>query len=80
MLHHWLEHFVLEILQKNQELLIDFSDTMQNALINIVTIFLGLGVGSKLASEQFLVAETMGIMAIGLLAFGAGTAMGCYNG
>ncbi|MDY0052503.1 MAG: sodium ion-translocating decarboxylase subunit beta [Aliarcobacter sp.] len=52
------------------------SDTMQNALINIVTIFLGLGVGSKLASEQFLVAETMGIMVIGLLAFSAGTAMG----
>ena len=52
------------------------SDTMQNSLINIVTIFLGLGVGSKLASEQFLVAETMGIMAIGLLAFSAGTAMG----
>jgi oxaloacetate decarboxylase beta subunit len=52
------------------------SDTMQNALINIVTIFLGLGVGSKLASEQFLVAETMGIMIIGLLAFAGGTAMG----
>ncbi len=52
------------------------SDTMQNSLINIVTIFLGLGVGSKLAAEQFLVAETMGIMAIGLLAFSAGTAMG----
>ncbi len=52
------------------------SDTMQNALINVVTIFLGLGVGSKLASEQFLVAETLGIMAIGLLAFAAGTAMG----
>ena len=52
------------------------SDTMQNALINIVTIFLGLGVGSKLAAEQFLVAETLGIMAIGLLAFSAGTAGG----
>ncbi len=52
------------------------SDTMQNALINVVTIFLGLGVGSKLASEQFLVAETMGIMAIGLVAFASGTAMG----
>lgn len=52
------------------------SDTMQNALINIVTIFLGLGVGSKLAAEQFLVGETLGIMAIGLLAFAAGTAMG----
>ncbi|PHO08907.1 glutaconyl-CoA decarboxylase subunit beta [Malaciobacter canalis] len=52
------------------------SDTMQNALINIVTIFLGLGVGSKLAAEQFLVAETMGIMVIGLVAFAAGTAAG----
>ncbi len=52
------------------------SDTMQNALINIVTIFLGLGVGSKLASESFLVAETLGIMAIGLVAFAAGTLMG----
>ena len=52
------------------------SDTMQNSLINIVTIFLGLGVGSKLASEQFLVPETLGIMVIGLLAFAAGTAGG----
>ncbi|MGM0518207.1 MAG: sodium ion-translocating decarboxylase subunit beta [Campylobacterota bacterium] len=52
------------------------SDTMQNALINIVTIFLGLGVGSKLASESFLVGETLGIMAIGLVAFAAGTLMG----
>ena len=34
------------------------SDTMQNSLINVITIFLGLGVGSKLASEQFLVDET----------------------
>jgi oxaloacetate decarboxylase beta subunit len=52
------------------------SDTMQNSLINIVTIFLGLGVGSKLAADKFLVIETMGIMIIGLLAFSAGTAMG----
>jgi oxaloacetate decarboxylase beta subunit len=52
------------------------SDTMQNSLINIVTIFLGLGVGSKLAADKFLVLETMGIMIIGLLAFSAGTAMG----
>lgn len=52
------------------------SDTMQNSLINIVTIFLGLGVGSKLAADKFLVLETMGIMVIGLLAFAAGTAMG----
>ena len=52
------------------------SNEMQNSLINIVTIFLGLGVGSKLASDKFLVAETMGIMIIGLLAFAAGTAAG----
>jgi len=52
------------------------SDTMQNALINIVTIFLGLGVGSKLAADKFLVLETLGIMIIGLVAFSAGTATG----
>jgi len=52
------------------------SDTMQNSLINIVTIFLGLGVGSKLAADKFLVLDTMGIMAIGLIAFAAGTAAG----
>ncbi|CAA6821256.1 MAG: Oxaloacetate decarboxylase beta chain (EC [uncultured Sulfurovum sp.] len=52
------------------------SDTMQNSLINIVTIFLGLGVGSKLAADKFLVLETMGIMVIGLIAFSVGTAAG----
>ena len=52
------------------------SDTMQNSLIIIVTIFLGLGVGSKLAADKFLVLDTMGIMVIGLLAFAAGTAAG----
>ncbi len=52
------------------------SDTMQNSLINIVTIFLGLGVGSKLAADKFLVVDTMGIMAIGLIAFAVGTAAG----
>jgi len=52
------------------------SDTMQNSLINIVTIFLGLGVGSKLAADKFLVLDTMGILIIGLLAFSAGTAAG----
>ncbi len=52
------------------------SNEMQNSLINVVTIFLGLGVGSKLAADKFLVAETMGIMVIGLLAFSAGTAVG----
>jgi oxaloacetate decarboxylase beta subunit len=52
------------------------SETMQNSLINIVTIFLGLAVGSKLAAEKFLVAETLGILAIGLVAFAIGTAAG----
>ncbi len=52
------------------------SNEMQNSLINIVTIFLGLGVGSTLASDKFLVVETLGIMIIGLVAFAAGTAAG----
>jgi oxaloacetate decarboxylase beta subunit len=52
------------------------SNEMQNSLINIVTIFLGLGVGSKLQADKFLVVETLGIMAIGLVAFSIGTASG----
>jgi len=50
--------------------------TMENELINIVTIFLGLSVGSKLAAEKFLVPETLGILFLGLLAFSMGTAGG----
>lgn len=52
------------------------SDTAQNALINIVTIFLGLGVGSKMSAEKFLNAETLGILLLGVLAFCIGTASG----
>ncbi|KZK74821.1 MAG: oxaloacetate decarboxylase [Pelodictyon luteolum] len=52
------------------------SDTSQNALINIVTIFLGLGVGSKLSAEKFLNIETLGILVLGLIAFAVGTAGG----
>ncbi|MCV6620745.1 MAG: sodium ion-translocating decarboxylase subunit beta [Cellvibrionaceae bacterium] len=52
------------------------SDTAQNALINITTIFLGLSVGSKLAADVFLDTKTLGIMALGVVAFGIGTAMG----
>ncbi len=52
------------------------SDTTQNALINIVTIFLGLGVGSKLSAEKFLNIETLGILVLGLIAFSFGTASG----
>ena len=52
------------------------SDTMSNALINIVTIMLGLSVGSKLACEKFLSGTTLGILLLGLCAFCVGTAAG----
>ncbi|TNF86672.1 MAG: sodium ion-translocating decarboxylase subunit beta [Gammaproteobacteria bacterium] len=52
------------------------SDTTQNALINIVTIFLGLAVGSKLSAEQFLQTSTLGILLLGMVAFAIGTASG----
>jgi sodium ion-translocating decarboxylase beta subunit len=52
------------------------SDTTQNALINVTTIFLGLAVGSKLRAEQFLVTETLGILLLGMVAFCIGTAAG----
>ena len=52
------------------------NDTLQNAMINIVTIFLGLAVGSKLAADQFLVADTLAILALGIIAFSIGTASG----
>jgi len=52
------------------------SKTTQNALINIVTIFLGLGVGSRLSAESFLNLETLGILFLGVIAFGIGTASG----
>ena len=52
------------------------ADTMANALINIVTIMLGLSVGSKLACEKFLSGQTLAILALGLLAFCVGTAGG----
>jgi oxaloacetate decarboxylase beta subunit len=52
------------------------SDVVQNSLINVVTIFLGLAVGSKLAADQFLTAETLGILSLGIIAFSIGTAAG----
>lgn len=52
------------------------SFTTQNALINIVTIFLGLAVGSKLSAEQFLLPKTLGILVLGMVAFAIGTASG----
>ncbi|MDD5463404.1 MAG: sodium ion-translocating decarboxylase subunit beta [Methylococcales bacterium] len=52
------------------------SQTAQNELINIVTIFLGLAVGSKLSAAAFLQIETLGILALGAIAFAIGTASG----
>jgi oxaloacetate decarboxylase beta subunit len=52
------------------------SDTSQNALINIVTIFLGLTVGSKLSADKFLNIQTLGILLLGMVAFCIGTAAG----
>ena len=52
------------------------SDTAQNALINVTTIFLGLSVGSKLAADKFLDPKTLGILVLGIVAFAIGTAMG----
>ncbi|MDO6805501.1 sodium ion-translocating decarboxylase subunit beta, partial [Wenyingzhuangia sp. 1_MG-2023] len=52
------------------------SDTAQNALINVVTIFLGLGVGSKMSADKFLNLDTLSILVLGMLAFCVGTATG----
>lgn len=56
------------------------SDTAQNALINIVTIFLGLAVGSKLSADKFLNVQTLGILFLGVIAFSIGTAAGILFG
>ncbi len=50
--------------------------TMQNELMNIVTIFLGLSVGATATATTFLSAQTLAIMAMGIVAFGFGTASG----
>jgi len=56
------------------------SKTAQNELINIVTIFLGLSVGGKLAADKFLSTETLGILMLGMVAFAIGTAAGVIMG
>ena len=56
------------------------SDTAQNALINIVTIFLGTAVGAKLSADQFLTKQTIGILILGAIAFSVGTAAGVIFG
>jgi oxaloacetate decarboxylase beta subunit len=56
------------------------SKASQNEIINIVTIFLGLAVGSKLSAETFLKQETLGILVLGAIAFSIGTAAGVLMG
>lgn len=68
--------FAFGNLMKESGVVDRLSDTAQNALINIVTIFLGLAVGSKLMAEHFLHLQTIGILLLGVIAFGIGTASG----
>ncbi|MBT3012903.1 MAG: sodium ion-translocating decarboxylase subunit beta [Candidatus Thiodiazotropha endolucinida] len=56
------------------------SHASQNEIINVVTIFLGLAVGSKLSADKFLTVETLGILALGAIAFCIGTATGVIMG
>jgi oxaloacetate decarboxylase beta subunit len=68
--------FAFGNLMKESGVVNRLSDTTQNALINIVTIFLGLAVGSKLMAEKFLQFDTLGILLLGLVAFAIGTTSG----
>ncbi|REL30596.1 sodium ion-translocating decarboxylase subunit beta [Thalassotalea euphylliae] len=68
--------FCLGNLMRESGVVDRLSSTAQNELINIVTIFLGLGVGSKLSADAFLNVETLGILALGAVAFSIGTASG----
>lgn len=56
------------------------SKAAQNEIINIVTIFLGLAVGSKLSADSFLTAQTLAILLLGAVAFALGTATGVVMG
>ena len=68
--------FCLGNLMKECGVVDRLSDTAQNALINVVTIFLGLSVGSKLSADKFLDLQTLGILILGMVAFGVGTGTG----
>jgi oxaloacetate decarboxylase beta subunit len=68
--------FMLGNLAKECGVIERLSDTIKNSLMYTVTIFLGLGVGSKLSADKFLNLETMGILILGMVAFGIGTASG----
>jgi carboxybiotin decarboxylase len=68
--------FMLGNLAKECGVIERLSDTIKNSLMYTVTIFLGLGVGSKLSADKFLNLETLGILALGMVAFCIGTAAG----
>jgi sodium ion-translocating decarboxylase beta subunit len=68
--------FMLGNLAKECGVVDRLSDTIKNSLMYTVTIFLGLGVGSKLSADKFLNLETLGILALGMIAFCIGTATG----
>ncbi len=68
--------FCLGNLMKECGVVDRLSKTVQNELINIVTIFLGLAVGSRLSAELFLTTQTLGILVLGMVAFAIGTATG----
>ena len=56
------------------------SNSAQNEIINVATIFLGLAIGSTMTAESFLNVRTMGILVLGLLAFVLDTAAGLLFG
>ncbi len=68
--------FMLGNLAKECGVVDRLSDVIKGALMYTVTIFLGLGVGSKLSADKFLNLETLGILALGMIAFAIGTAGG----
>jgi len=72
--------FCLGNLMRESGVVERLSKTSQNELINIVTIFLGLSVGSKLSASQFLRPETLGILVLGVIAFSFGTGAGVLMG
>lgn len=70
--------FCLGNLMRESGVVDRLSNSAQNEIINITTIFLGLAVGSQLAADTFLTLETLGILVLGALAFTIGTASGVF--
>jgi oxaloacetate decarboxylase beta subunit len=68
--------FMFGNLARESKVVDRLSKTMQGSMINIVTILLGLAIGTKLAADKFLNVETIGILFLGLFAFSVGTASG----